>query len=336
MGNCLKTQLKESVDNIFLPVFGSLMLTGVSPDASTWRKIRIVYRQGVSGTATITSENGNVGFIDGSTVYYTASGNRIQEFISTVAGEKFVIQVSNKDDISELVLSGIDVDLSQMKFNTTKLHTLNIQTGNISNINTLDFSEINNITLKPDVSAQPFNLSDLAGTTGLVEFETYSRQDARIEGDIANFAGNTNLNYLAFDGKNQYANIYGDIASLASTKITTLNFPIAGTLGIYGDLSTTPSTLHAFEYDNQTQIMTWKGTKTGKRLSLRLLVLAGEDLDRMLNNQANLEAYTDSVANNNVINITTSPFTAPTVASSVFNAIKAKGITTININGVDY
>lgn len=332
--NCIVTKLKDAVNNPSLNILGYLKLAGTLPNSPTnaQREVYIEYKAEKSGTITIMSQSGEVGLVtsaSGTNKEYTASGNLIQRWVSNTPNEPFVIQVSNKEDLKN-VRFGQGFDASQIKFYA--LEDLRIA-GVVTNVNEMDASGLVVLTLS-SVNQEAFDITKLASNTKLRQL---GMNTSNATGNISALANNTELTTINVSGS--LSTIEGDVAALKNTKIPNLRITApAGQYkaNLYGDLTQLPSTLHFAQFLGSTNVFRWQGTRTGYRIGMEGIILNGADLDKMLTDQAQLDVFTESTAWMNEIKITTSPVTAPTVASSVFAAIKAKGIQTIQIDGVTY
>lgn len=334
--NCIVTKLKDAVNNPSLNILGYLKLAGTLPSNPTnaQREVYIEYKAEKSGTITIMSQSGEVGLVtsaSGTNKEYTASGNLIQRWVSNTPNEPFVIQVSNKEDLKN-VRFGQGFDASQIKFYA--LEDLRIA-GVVTNVNEMDASGFVVLYLS-SVNQEAFDITKLASNTKLRQL---GMNTTNTTGNISALANNTELTSINVSG--DLSSIEGDVAALKNTKLPNLRITAGAgqnKTNLYGDLTQLPSTLHFMQIRGMKtpSVFRWQGTHTGYRIGMEDITLYGADLDKMLTDQAQLDAFTESTAWMNEIKITTSPVTAPTVATSVFAAIKAKGIQTIQIDGVTY
>lgn len=334
--NCIVTKLKESVNNPNLNVLGFLRLAGVLSSGATnvQREVYVEYKSGTTGTVTITSAYGTIGLVSSATgtdKVYSVTDRVITKWLSNDPDDAFVIQCSNKENIVKLHF-GQGFDASQIKF--YPLEDVRIQ-GVTDNVNDMDVSH-STYLLFNSVNTEAFDISRLANNTTLLTFNTSL---SNTKGNISAFANKTLLQSLSLNG--EYSTIEGDIANFGNTKIPFLRITSGAgknKTNLYGDLTALPPTIHFLQIRGMAtpSVFRWQGTHTGYRIGMEEITIHGEDLDKMLTDQAQLDAYTESTAWMNELKISTSPVTAPTVDASVFTTLKSKGLTTIVIDGVTY
>ena len=333
--NCLAKKLKATVNNSNLPKMGEMIIRGVKPSSysSPWKFITI---KGIDLYLDI------VNVSDGADIQFCTSqgvksgthkeGNELTDLhIGTdVAGASCDIIIGNKYSINYWQSSfGGELDCADLSwknivyFDDTYSYKINV--------NMLKLADATFINI--DKCADSFDLALLAGSTNL----TSLRINGLVHGNISNIAGNTNL--ATFSVQSKLASITGDISAFQNTKVPSLLLHSAtaddGKVSVYGDLSTLPSTCHLITLSANPNMgkFTWGGTKSGYRLGI-LGASFSSGIDAMLNNQATLDSYTESEAWQNTI--TVSSDVDPTVAQSVYDTIKTKGINTIKINDTSH
>lgn len=339
MENCLVTKLKATVDNSRLLKPGEMMIKGVEPSlySDPWRHLQVagsnIYFKIVN-----VSDGADIQFCNRQGVKsgtYIENATSINTQIGTdVEGSSCDIIIGNKYSITywDNSMDG-EVDCKDLSWNTlTGFKDIYSNKTYMNELITKNKNDLKNLGLGGYDGS--FNLSIISGTTRLTTLEIRGL----VNGDIAAIAGNTGL--TTFTVVPALANITGDISVFQNTKVASLNFHAAtssqaGKLSLYGDLSTLPPTCHVITLANNPNMgkFTWGGTKSGYRLGI-VGASFSSGIDAMLNNQATLDSFTESSSWMNAINVTSD--VEPTVAQSVYDAIKTKGINTIRINDISY
>lgn len=225
MKNCLKTQLKEVVNNDNLQKLGAFMLLIKNQNVTNDLQRRMLIETGTSGDCVITCEgNGGVATSATGTFYtsYTIPAN-------TVLGDLYLffkngdykVYISNKYNITKLSVNAgvgysvINADLNELKYNEN-LKTLSFKMCDDVelNLDTLaDKSQMVSITFDNIFNKKPHgNLSDLSGLVNLITLDIPYMDD--IVGDIAQLGNLTNLTTMNISTMG----IYGTVESFVSAQ----------------------------------------------------------------------------------------------------------------------
>lgn len=334
MKNCLVTKLKGTVNNSNLLKMGEMIIKDVKPSLYSlpWQSIEIKGTDLYMDIVNV-SDGADIQFCDAQGVKAGThkEGNDIRINIGTnVEGASCDIIIGGKYSINYWNASLIgELDCADLSWKN--LDYFGDEYTNKININMLKLA--NAFGIKMNTYAGSFDLASLAGTTRLTDLSI----KGLIHGNISNIAGNTNLSTFAVAA--ELASITGDISAFQNTKVSSLFLHSRttndGKVSIYGDLSTLPSTCHFIALNDNPNMgkFTWGGTKSGYRLGI-FGASFSSGIDAMLNNQATLDLYTESDDWENTISVSSD--VEPTVAQSVYESIKTKGINTISINGTSH
>lgn len=336
MGNCLVTKLKGTVNNSNLLKMGEMIIKGVKPTlySDSWKSILVKGTDLYLDIVNV-SDGADIQFCNRQGVKSGThkEGNELDFYIGTdVTGASCDIIIGSKYSINYWKSSlGGELDCADLSwenivyFDDTYSYKINVDMLKLANA---AFISIDNY-------AGSFDLASLAGTTNLTSLAIRS---SLVHGNISNIAGNTNLETFIVNPK--FASITGDISAFQNTKVPSLLLHSdtvgQGKVSVYGDLSTLPSTCHfiSLGYNPNMGKFTWGGTKSGYRLGINGASFSS-GIDAMLNNQATLDSYTESQAwQNGIMDVASD--VEPTVAQSVYDTIKTKGISTISINGTSH
>lgn len=334
MENCLVTKLIGTVNNSNLPKPGEMIIKGVKPAlySDSWRSILVKGTDLYLDIVNV-SDGADIQFCNRQGVKSGThkEGNELSFYIGTdVAEASCDIIIGNKYSINYWKSNlGGELDCADLSWGNIAYFddTYDYKT----NVNMLKLANASFISIRN--YADSFDLAGLAGSTRLTSLQI----NGLTHGNISNIAGNTNL--ATFVVQPKFASITGDIAAFQNTKVPSLilHSPEVGTgkVSVYGDLSTLPSTCHLITLANNPNMgkFTWGGTKSGYRLGIASASFSS-GIDAMLNNQTTLDSYTESQAWQNSITVTSD--VEPTVAQSVYDTIKTKGINLIKINDTSY
>lgn len=229
MGNCLVTQLKESVNNDSLKKLGvmrfSLNVTSTSTQYKFYGAVaNKSYLKIISGPSggKITS---NTGSIDGTEFYLKPD---LLTYTFNVTGT-YVIEITDKYNVSALDVVNSDVDLSDLYY--SELTIIGVSgDDNVGDLNKIDLSNILDLKVQ--------NCSSIIGDLSEINFSSSLRNvmivlSPNIKGDISAFAGKTSLRTLAFNNNK----LTGSLSSILDcTSITNLQLNNSLVSGNIADL----------------------------------------------------------------------------------------------------
>lgn len=232
MGNCLKTQLKEKVNNNNLPILGTALIQVIKADTIESGYQRELTLK-VNGTVTV-SVDGNGTFTVNSTsgTEETEKTFTNQEVLLYFKNDNYNIKIKNKYEIEKLHVHRLYTSHKIFKFNLASLsYCIKLKVFDCTYTDTDgDIKELTNLPALKEFDIKGSQITGNVSTMSQFSSMTYFRLSNGINGNIAFMSNMSQLTEFELN-----KTVYGNWSSISN--LSNLNFVNTPEVQIEGDIA---------------------------------------------------------------------------------------------------